>query len=637
MRREAGRLGHLGTPGSRGGALAAGGPVWVVGPEALPAGGEFCAARSDNGQSASPHGGLEVYRRWTLSVTMLGVFAIWRRPVEGRRGHARRRAEQRLRVMRWWPVTILAIVVVLGGGALALWLLGVWSASPKGVPDPSRLRLERIKTGLAVTAGLAAAVTLLITLRRQAWSEQAQQFSQADALEQRITELYVAAAEQLGSDKAAVRLAGLYALERLGQDNVKLRQTVVEVLCAYLRMPFSPPADVLRENAAASPQALAADAEVPEPETQANRLEELQVRQTAQRLLANHLRQTQEPGTPEPDGYWRGPAGERMNLDLVGAVLVGFDLAHCHAGEVRLSGAQLHRDVNLIGVHFHGDVDFVGAQFHSNADLRRAEFHGQASLLRLQVWGDTNLHSTQFHRDTELRWVVLHGHAELVGAQFRGCVNMRDAQFRGNADLADAQFHNRAAFIGARFQGFASFRKAQFYGDAVLFRARVFGDAELREAQFHGDADLREIKVDRAVDLSAAQFYGRAYLACAELSHFNDITTLVGTHFCKDADLHDVDFRGDTYLDEAQFHGDTNLRGVKFTGNAHLGKVQFHGNADLHAAQFHRTAELGEAQFHGNVDLDEAAVSMVATTLPLGWTVRRRAGDGQEVVERASA
>ncbi|WP_426506099.1 hypothetical protein ACPPVO_49650 [Dactylosporangium sp. McL0621] len=37
--------------------------------------------------------------------------------------------------------------------------------------------------------------------------------------------MYVAAADQLASDRAAVRLAGLYTLERLGQDNVKLRQT----------------------------------------------------------------------------------------------------------------------------------------------------------------------------------------------------------------------------------------------------------------------------------------------------------------------------------------------------------------------------------------------------------------------------
>ncbi|MDP9866447.1 hypothetical protein J2S55_005713 [Streptosporangium brasiliense] len=38
-----------------------------------------------------------------------------------------------------------------------------------------------------------------------------------------------------------MRLAGLYALERLAQDNPGHRQTIVNVICAYLRMPYTPP------------------------------------------------------------------------------------------------------------------------------------------------------------------------------------------------------------------------------------------------------------------------------------------------------------------------------------------------------------------------------------------------------------
>ena len=58
-----------------------------------------------------------------------------------------------------------------------------------------------------------------------------------DATERRVTELYTKAADQLGSDKAPVRLAGLYAMERLAQDNPSERQTIVNVICAYLQMP----------------------------------------------------------------------------------------------------------------------------------------------------------------------------------------------------------------------------------------------------------------------------------------------------------------------------------------------------------------------------------------------------------------
>jgi len=40
-------------------------------------------------------------------------------------------------------------------------------------------------------------------------------YTTRDATERRITELYTKAADQLGSEKAPVRLAGLQALQRL--------------------------------------------------------------------------------------------------------------------------------------------------------------------------------------------------------------------------------------------------------------------------------------------------------------------------------------------------------------------------------------------------------------------------------------
>jgi mannitol/fructose-specific phosphotransferase system IIA component len=53
-----------------------------------------------------------------------------------------------------------------------------------------------------------------------------------------VTNQYTQAVEQLGDNKAPVRLGELYALERFAQDNPAHRQTTVDVICAYLRMPF---------------------------------------------------------------------------------------------------------------------------------------------------------------------------------------------------------------------------------------------------------------------------------------------------------------------------------------------------------------------------------------------------------------
>src|SRR5262249_37024998 len=153
-------------------------------------------------------------------------------PLSGWKDRRQRRGSE-LRPMRWLPTTALVLAAVVGGGAVALWLLTSWAARHQGEAGTT-LRLDAIKTALTVAAGIGAGVLLIVALRRQSISERSQRHAEEDAREQRITTLYVAAAEQLGSERAAVRLAGLYALERLGQDNPRLRQTVIDVMCAYL-------------------------------------------------------------------------------------------------------------------------------------------------------------------------------------------------------------------------------------------------------------------------------------------------------------------------------------------------------------------------------------------------------------------
>src|SRR5690349_9046922 len=83
-----------------------------------------------------------------------------------------------------------------------------------------------------------------------------------------------------------------YALERLAQDNPTHRQTIVNVICAYLRMPFSPTPPTSRQE-------IEAIEDQEEPVTEADpragevgdtRQHERQVRLAAQRILAEHLR-----------------------------------------------------------------------------------------------------------------------------------------------------------------------------------------------------------------------------------------------------------------------------------------------------------------------------------------------------------
>src|SRR5215471_9108296 len=112
----------------------------------------------------------------------------------------------------------------------------------------------------AIIAGCFGVVTVISTLAfqffgtrrtsrdtKQTLKEQlAEQSEQLDRTlaEQRtrtLNERFATAAEQLGGDKPpAVRLAGVYAMAGLADDWEKNRQTCVDVLCGYLRMPDEP-------------------------------------------------------------------------------------------------------------------------------------------------------------------------------------------------------------------------------------------------------------------------------------------------------------------------------------------------------------------------------------------------------------
>ena len=219
-----------------------------------------------------------------------------------------------------------AAAVVIVAVVVTTWLLTIAGHAKPGT-DRANARLDAVRTGLAAGAGAGAAVGLMLAFRRQHHQEIATDLTDRDATERRITELYTKAVEQLGNDKAPVRLGGLYALERLAQDNPAHRQTIVNVICAYLRMPFSPtaPASKPEPEATEDPGEPAAETETRTDGIGDTWQQERQVRLTAQRILAEHLRddrpKDQRSTDPPSPRFWPG-----IRLDLAGATLIDFNL-----------------------------------------------------------------------------------------------------------------------------------------------------------------------------------------------------------------------------------------------------------------------------------------------------------------------
>jgi hypothetical protein len=297
--------------------------------------------------------------------------------------------------LSWWAVVAAAAVVTAVTWAATAWLLH----EANQATDPPTARVEAIKTGLSIGAGTGGIFALLLAVRRQ-WHQE------LDASEKQVTELYTKASDQLGSDKAAVRLAGLYALERVAQNYPTQRQTIVNVLCAYLRMPYQPPHEPSDHNTAPEKQ-----------EEYRERVQEREVRLTAQRLLI----------------LWTA-----INLDLSGAVLINLDLGNC-----KLRQADFHN------AHFIGPTRFDGARFTGAAQFDGAIFTGTARFDRAQFASEAGFGGTQFASDAGFGTVKFTGNARFDGAIFTGTARFDRAQFTGDARFDGAKFTGDALFTGA--------------------------------------------------------------------------------------------------------------------------------------------------------------------------------------------
>jgi hypothetical protein len=263
---------------------------------------------------------------------------------------------------------------------------------------------------------------------------------------QQVTDTYTKAVEQLGNDHAPVRLGALYSLAQLGQDNPQRRQMVVDVLCAYLRMPYTP---LTLGEASITPDARSAAHVNPsndpaEPAAMRSRdiAQELQVRQTAQRLLAAHLRppvrarhkDAQRRRASPGEDFWSG-----ISLDLTGATLVDFDLSWASILAAHFNEATFEGTAEFRGAVFRNGARFDGATFCGNASFVGATFSDSTSFV-----GATFSDSASFHNVTFRSF-------SFDDATFAGSVGFRWLTFTGDVGFGD--FGGQRRQLGVSLRG----------------------------------------------------------------------------------------------------------------------------------------------------------------------------------------
>ncbi|WP_147425446.1 pentapeptide repeat-containing protein [Bailinhaonella thermotolerans] len=432
----------------------------------------------------------------------------------------------------WW---IVPAALGIGGaiGLTAWWLLAALPALPGAALATARV--EIVRTALAAGTGLGAAIALMLAFRRQRHQEIAAAHATHDATERRVTELYTKAVEQLGNAKAPVRLGGLYALERLAQDNPGHRQTIVDVICAYLRMPYDPPRDPSAHEKIRSAQRAArtrGTGRHAAPGTDSH--EERQVRLTAERILTTHLRppdpapssrRWQRRRPPHPSRFWPG-----TRLDLTGATLLDADFTGCQITDVIFTHATFTHAARFERATFSGKASFDAATFLSEASFGTATFSGQAGFKE-----------ATFSSRADFDLVTFSGKANFDAAAFSDMVSFDAATFSHTARFAGATFSGEAWFLRTTFFNEAWFLRTTF-SDMANFGAAVFScGAHFDSATFSGQAGFKEATFSDKAAFDFATFSDEARF---ENAIFHSSLDVSETHGVQRVELTGAEVRG---------------------------------------------------------------------------------------------
>jgi len=302
-------------------------------------------------------------------------------------------------------VLAAAAITTIGLVVLCIWLLPPvlvdWdSAGIKATASERLAATAAARQGILWAAGgLLALLTIALTWRR----DNTARASAERERDENFTGRYTTAISELGDDKPAIRLGGIYALERIAADSVRDRQTILDVLVAFLldESPLAATGDVPSDvNAAirvvgritrmseSDRPIYLAFTKLEGAQLPGVNFEGATLHQTifhSSEFDGANLRGAKMHGTRFGGSTMRG--ADLTEASLYHADLVGVNLQGARLGGARLEGADLSR------------ADLRGADL-SRADLSDANMV-DAKVDRASLDGVTVNHATTNPRDAE--------------------------------------------------------------------------------------------------------------------------------------------------------------------------------------------------------------------------------------------
>ena len=394
-------------------------------------------------------------------------------------------------IKRWWlPIAIL--LITSAGLACALSIPQRVFETPREPANdksaPVLLAQSNLRLAfLYITGGAIAVMGLIETFRKnnneKLKTDQEKEKNDRDHLRQVRAgrrERYTKAVEQLGDEKAPIRMGGVYTLVGLVdewledesidkyEDRLKEGQVIINNLCAYIRSPFTL-ASHYNELSNPTPKGIYKDKKEKFYADKATLDSETDVRLGIIKEIHDRL-QDSDKNTP---GAWS---------DF----------------EYDFSGSTFFYPIDLTNSYYAKPINFSGSTYTSWADFSGSTYKG---------WAYFN--GSTYQRETNFDGSIYKGRADFSRSTYKGWAYFNGSTYKGEAYFGGSTYKGRAVFSDSTYKGWAYFNGSTYKGEAYFGGSTYKGRAVFSDSTYKGEAYFRNSTYQSKAIFNGSTYKGR--------------------------------------------------------------------------------------------------------------------------------
>ena len=437
-------------------------------------------------------------------------------------------------IKRWWlPIAIL--LITSAGLACALSIPQRVFETPREPANdksaPVLLAQSNLRLAfLYITGGAIAVVGLIETFRKnnneKLKNDQEKEKNDRDHLRQVRAgrrERYTKAVEQLGDEKAPIRMGGVYTLVGLVdewledesidkyEDRLKEGQVIINNLCAYIRSPFTLAShyDEL-SNPTPTPKGIYKDKKEKFYADKATLDSETDVRLSIIKEIHDRI-QGPDKNTP---GAWSD-----FEYDFSGSTFFY---------PVDLTKSYYKKPVNFSGSTYRKKADFGGSTYQGGTDFSDSTYKGWAYFSLSTYKGEANFTDSTYKSGAYFSSSTYKGEANFSRSTYQGGAEFSLSTYKSGANFTDSTYRDWANFIGSTYKGWANFSGSTYRDWANFSHSTYKGWANFSHSTYKGWANFTD-----STYKGWANFTDSTYKSGANFSRstYNDVADFSGSIF----------------------------------------------------------------------------------------------------------